>query len=339
MKNKIKIAISLLLAVSFLLFPGCNGNGNNNRDRDDETKSSATSKPAPSVTETEAASDEADITEKTPLHFAKDPLTLEISAPQSFVFNLNTNEFLYLTCEGEVLYPASTTKLLTIVYALTLVEPDEVATVGDELSLLGEHPSLAFISRGNRLTVEMLIEGMMLPSGNDAAYTLAAFAGRRLSDDPDNISAADAVALFMEGMNRYAAMIGVTGSNFTSPDGYFDEEHYSTVEDMALISAIAAKNEIIAKYARVQTDKVTYESGEWIEWTNTNKLIDPWSGYYSPYATGLKTGSLGDGNYCLVVTADIEGVQYVFGVFSEEQANARFADALIIIEALEDRIP
>lgn len=332
MKNKLKIIIASILAVCIFMLSACAGSGEAN-ETDKETKKRTTKKPTPTEETTEPLPTE---TTKEPLYFAKEPLELQLKAPQAFVYNVNTNEFLYLTGEGERIYPASTTKLLTIVYALTLLEPDEVETVGDELSLLGEHPSLALILEGHRLTVEMLIEGMLLPSGNDAAYTLAAAGGRKLAGDP-NMSGADAAKLFIAGMNDYAHALGMTGSNFTSPDGYFDENHYTTVEDMALISAIAVKNDIIAKYARKLTDKVTFESGQWIEWTNTNKLIDPYSGYYSPYATGLKTGSIDD-NYCLVASADIEGVTYVIGTFSETEPNARFQDALDVIKALEDRL-
>lgn len=331
MKNNIKKIMSFVLAAVMLTFAGCSGENGDTVETSEKPKTTKVTTAA--VTEPETEPEEET---RPPIYFAKDPLAISLKAPHAFVYDMNKKEFLYLSGEGEMIYPASTTKLLTIIYALTLVEPDEVVTIGDELSLLGEHPSLALISRGQRLTVEMLIEGMLLPSGNDAAYSLSAAAGRKLANDPD-LNGIDAARLFIAGMNEYARSIGMTGSNFTSPDGYFDENHYSTVEDMALISAMAAKNEIIAKYARKRTDKVTFASGEWIEWTNTNKLIDPSSGYYSPYATGLKTGSI-ENNYCLVASADIEGTQYVIGLFTETEPNARFADAILIINALEERI-
>lgn len=332
MKNKFKIAISLILCL--LILGGCTS------PREDGGSPSGTVSPettAPAKTDHDPAPTVTDEITEPPLVFAKDPLELELSAPQAFVYNLDKDEFLYLKGEGEHLYPASTTKLLTITYAMTLLSPDELITPGDELDLVGEFSTYAYVRPNHTLTAEMLIEGMLLPSGNDAAHVLAAAAGRKLSDDK-NISGADAVGLFVEGMNEYANTIGMDGSHFVSPDGYPNDDHYSTVEDMAQIAVIAAKNELITKYSRLLRDDVTYASGHINTWTNTNKLLDPNSGYYSPYVTGLKTGSAGEGNYSLIVSANIEGVTYVFGFFSEEKADTRFADALIVIRALEDRL-
>lgn len=329
MKNSFKIITSLILCL--LIFSGCTSP----RDGEESTRiDSGTEFSVKTEPDSSAVTDEAT---KAPLVFAKEPLEIELSAPQAFVYNLDTDEFLYLRGEGEPLSPASTTKLLTITYAMTLLSPDELITPGDELSLVGEFSTYAYVRPIHTLSAEMLIEGMLLPSGNDAAHVLAAAAGRKLTDDK-NISGVDAVGLFIDGMNEYAASIGMYGSHFVSPDGYPNDNHYSTVEDMALISVIAAKNELITKYSRLRKDDVTYASGHIITWTNTNKLIDPQSGYYSPYVTGLKTGSAGEGNYSLVVSANIEGVTYVFGFFSEAKADARFADALAVIRALEDRL-
>ena len=272
------------------------------------------------------------------LPIADETLDLDVKAPQCFVFDTQSGELIYMKGKGEKLYPASTTKLLTIMYALTVLDPEMLVTPGDELSLVGEFSTIAYVKPNHTLSVEMLIEGMLLPSGNDAAYVPACAAGRKLSDDPKGIPAVDAVALFIDGMNEYANSIGMTGSHFTCPDGYPDEDHYSTVEDMAIISAIAVKNSIIKKYARILVDNVVYASQHTNKWTNSNKLLDPSGEFYSPYATGLKTGSA-DNNYSFIASADIEGVTYIAGFFTEEHPNDRFVDALTVIKALEDRLP
>ncbi len=340
MKQRTTAFAAALLALALVLsgcgiigFGGGQGGGTTTAHEDAVTTPRVTEPPEtePLTTEPETTAD--------PIRFSKEPLTLELTAKQSFVYNVNTGEFLYLTGRGERIVPASTTKLLTIVYALTLIDdPSELVTPGDELSLVNEHSSLAYVRPNHTLTVEMLIEGMLLPSGNDAAYVLACAAGRKLSDDPKGIPAVDAVALFIDGMNEYANSIGMTGSHFTCPDGYPDEDHYSTVEDMAIISAIAVKNSIIKKYARILVDNVVYASQHTNKWTNSNKLLDPSGEFYSPYATGLKTGSA-DNNYSFIASADIEGVTYIAGFFTEEHPNDRFVDALTVIKALEDRLP
>ena len=337
MKNKLVFNIFAVTLSLVLILSGCES-----RIGGDDTSAASSGVPHTTAsTSQHTVKDTGEpVTETTetepPVNVSDSPLELDISAKQAFVYNLNKDEFLYLAGEGERLYPASTTKLLTITYALTLLSPDELITPGDELSLVGEFSTVAYVRPNHTLTTEMMIEGMLLPSGNDAAHALAAAAGRKLSSAPDGITGVEAVSLFVEGMNEYAVSIGMTGTHFISPDGYPNEDHYSTVEDMARIATIAAKNELIMKYSRLREANVTYESGHYMTWTNTNKLIHPDSGYYSPYVTGLKTGSAGDGNYSLIVTADIEGVTYVIGLFSEDQADTRFVDALAIIGILEE---
>lgn len=258
-----------------------------------------------------------------------------ISSEQAFVYDIASESFSYLKGEKNVIYPASTTKLLTIVYALTLLSPDELVTPGDEIELVKEGSSLAYVNSKHTLTVEMLIEGMLLPSGNDAAYALAAAAGRKLSSDT-GISGKEAVALFIDGLNAYARQMGLCGSNFESPDGYWEKSHYSTVEDIALVAAAAYKNEIIRKYCGMHSDDVVYASGQTNHWTNTNLMLDKNSKYYDSRVTGLKTGSLGRGNYSLICSVEFRnGSSYIVGIFSSATSNSRYDDMLTIINALD----
>ena len=346
MKNKfaikilLTVSLSLLCAVTVLSLSSCTGE-NDPRETDDRTPSASTGAvtrppaddviPRPDDTEDETQPPETDV-----LPFAEDILDLEVEAGQCFVFDTQSGEIIYMKGKGEKLYPASTTKLITIMYALTILDPEYLVTPGDELSLVGEFSTIAYIKQNHTLSVEMLIEGMLLPSGNDAAYVLAAAAGRMMSGK-DDISGVDAVNTFVGGLNTYAVSLGMKNTHFTSPDGYYDDDHYTTVEDMAIVASLAIHNPIIMKYARVAKDNVTYASGHINTWTNTNRLIQKGDEYYSPYVTGLKTGSVGEGNYSLVVSADINGRTYTFGVFSEQQINTRFVDAHRIIDVLLER--
>lgn len=259
------------------------------------------------------------------------PYTFSVSAPQAFVYDATSNEILWIKGASRVVYPASTTKLLTALYTLTVLSPDEVVTVGDEVALIDPASSRAFISPGQALTVEMLIEGMMLPSGNDAAYALAAAAGRRIGGA--SLNAMDAVDAFLDGMNAYALTLGLCGTQFTTPDGLAAEQHYTTLEDILLIAKAATEQPLIMKYAALHEDDVTYHSGETITWTNTNALLDPDSPYYRPAVTGLKTGSL-TGNYCLLCSYEQDGSTYIIGIFGAPTKTARFADACAIIDTL-----
>jgi D-alanyl-D-alanine carboxypeptidase (penicillin-binding protein 5/6) len=262
-------------------------------------------------------------------------MRVTIRSPQGFVYSVSDDTVIFTKGENKVVYPASTTKLLTAIYSLSVLSKNEIITPSDELELVGEGSSIAYINEGHKISVEMLIECMLLPSGNDAAYVLAAAAGRRIAND-QSISGKRAVEIFVNGMNEYARSIGLCGTNFTCPDGYADETHYTTTEDMVIISRLAFENDLIVKYASLYKDDVIYASGHTNTWYNTNKLLDPDSIYYSPYVIGLKTGSL-DEEYCLVFAFRFEdGREYVAGVFGHDEKNTRYEDALEIIKALED---
>jgi len=264
---------------------------------------------------------------------SKNLLNVDIESSQAFVYDLQNGKFVFIKGENEILYPASTTKLLTIIFALTVLELDALVTPTDELDLVMPDSSIAYIKKNHILTVEMLIEGMLLPSGNDAAYVLAAAAGKVISGDK-TISGKEAVDVFINGMNNYGQKIGLCGSNFITPDGYYNQDHYSTVEDMAIISLLAYNNDLIMKYAGVQKDSVVYASGHTNTWENTNLMLDGDSEFYSPYVTGLKTGSAGKGNYCFICTFEKESQKYIAGVFSSESNDTRFSDMLKIVDLL-----
>ena len=258
----------------------------------------------------------------------------KIQSPQGFVYDLQENKIVFTKGEKNVVYPGSTSKLLTILFALSVLSEETVITAGDELSFVKEGSSLAYIKKGHRLTVEMLVEAMLLPSGNDAAYVLAAATGYALK--PDSLSAAEAITVFIQGANVYAKEIGLCGTVLTSPDGYAGEENYSTTEDMAILAKKALEHEVVCKYASMYQDSVTYESGHKNTWTNTNLLLNPQSKYYSSCVTGLKTGSI-QGEYSLLFSFRLDdGREYIAGVFGADGKYERFEDARRIISFFEE---
>ena len=259
------------------------------------------------------------------------PIELSLRSEQAFIYDCNSCSILYTKGGDRVVYPASTSKMISILCAMQYLDPDEIIMVGDEQSLVDAQSSRAYISRGQRLRVEQLVEGMLLPSGNDAAYTLAAAAGRRIGGEA--LSSEEAVQTFMKAVNEYGKTLGLVGTHFTVPDGLASEEHYTTVEDILLIARAAMAEPLIARYAAMAKDHVVYESGESIDWVNTNQLIQPDSAYYSPYVTGLKTGSL-TRNYCLIFTADRDGKSYIVGLFGGKEKNDRYEDAVKILDTL-----
>ncbi len=290
----------------------------------------------PSILDTRADASLHDEDSKYAIAYADSITALEVSSPQAFVYDVSNDTIIFTKGESKVVYPGSTTKLLTALYALSVLPEDAVVTPGNELNLVKEGSSVAYIKKHHKLTVSMLVEAMMIPSGNDAAYVLAAAAGRVIADDEslDGVRAAD---VFMGGLNKYAKSIGLCGTYFTVPDGYAGKDHYTTTEDMAIIARLAYKNDLITECASKHVSDVVYASGHTNTWINTNKLIDPESPYYSRYAKGLKTGSIDD-EYSLVFSFEFDdGREYIAGVFGAETKTARFEDALEIISALESK--
>ncbi len=261
------------------------------------------------------------------------PIHIEVSAPQAFVYDVSAGEMLWQKGSERVVYPASITKLWSILTALQYLDGADIITVGEEVALIDEDSSLAYVSRGQQLTVEMLVEGMLLPSGNDAAYALAAAVGRVLvpwESDPQAL-----VDAFVDEMNRYARSCDLCGTTFTTPDGLAGREHYTTIEDMVLIGRMALAEPLIAKYAAVAEDAVVYESGERITWRNTNRLLQPESDFYREGVIGLKTGSL-EHNYCVTIAYQTGDRTYLAGVLGAWDGERRFADACAIVDAIED---
>ena len=207
---------------------------------------------------------------------------------------------------------------------------------GDELSLVKPGSSIAYISRGHSLTVEMLIEAMLLPSGNDAAFVLAAAAGREIAGDP-NLSGTAAVEVFNQEMNREALRLGLMGTHFSNPDGYHAEDHYSCPRDVALIAALALKDPVISRYIGLQQDSVVFASGQHITWYNTNRLLNPDSPYYSPEAIGMKTGSTREAGNCLLAAFQRDGRKIVIGIFGSENKTDRYTDAMALLDAVTVR--
>ena len=265
------------------------------------------------------------------------PIDEKASAPktdaeQFFVYDVSAGTFLLLEGAQQVIYPASTQKLLTILYARTILEDSETVVPGKELSLLGKNSSVAYIKTYHRLTVEQLIEGMLIPSGNDAALVLAAAAGKKLDGTISN--GIEAVSVFVRGMNEYAKELGLVGSEFTDPSGY-DNEQYSTLEDMAILALHAHNDPLIMKYACRSEEEIVYQSGHVNHWENTNLCLDKESEYYLPEATGLKTGTLNNRYYNLVISYQVDEKEYIAGFFGEHHSVDRFEDAGRVLEWLK----
>lgn len=259
------------------------------------------------------------------------PADRTLTARKAFVYDCVSDSFAFLHgSETDQVYPASITKLFALHVALLYLDPDQTVTAGDALDLVGELASVAEIQKGDVLTVEMLVQGTLMPSGCDATYILAAETGRHLSAD-STLPAAQAVELFVEEMNRQAQLNGMTGSHFVTPDGNHDENHYTCLADIVTIAKLVMANETMMQFTHISNATVTFESGRNQTWENTNLLLTPVSPYYCPYAIGLKTGRTNAAGSCLLSVFEIEGSRCIIGVFDCPQREDRFDDALQLL--------
>lgn len=265
------------------------------------------------------------------------PAEPTVSAERAFLYDADTDRLIW--SKGELdsrLYPASLTKLWTVLVALNYVSPDTRVTVGDEVSLIAADSSKAGITKGMRVDVEDLIYAMLLPSGNDAAYALAAACGRAIVGQ-DDLSGRRAVDIFVERMNEHAMQEGMTDSHFTNPDGYHDADHYTTSADMIKIVKMSLESELIVDICSTASIDVSVEDGTTLSLKNSNLLVNENSKYYLPEAIGLKTGHTKRAGYCLVAAAKFDGRTVVAAVFGGENVYSRFDDAITLFDAIRDQ--
>ncbi len=262
-----------------------------------------------------------------------------LESPYVFVYNSGT-ETMYYTSGGEDtrIAPASLTKMLTALVALEVLKADQVITVGEEVSLIAPNSSVAYISKGQKLRVDMLVEGLLLQSGNDTAYTLAVAAGRELANNP-KLSAKGALRRFMEYMNHRAMEMGLSGTHYENPDGIDGEDHYTCLNDLVTVSVLAMENPVIRKYVAKATEFVTYESGQTITWSNTNELLHKDSKYYCADAVGLKTGTTDKAGNCLISAFPKDGGYLFIGVLGGESYYGRYKDTLQLYSLYKDYKP
>ncbi len=202
----------------------------------------------------------------------------KISAGAAIVLDTQSGRVLYEKNAYSRRSIASTTKIMTAIVALENGYDDEDVLISKRAAAIGG--STVNLKEGKTYKLKDLMYAMMLRSGNDAAIAIAEHIG-------------GSVELFAEMMNRKAAEIGATNTNFVTPHGLDDPQHYSTPYDLALITQYALKNE---KFCQIVGTKNSVFNGNNI--TNTNEMLSLYPG-----ADGVKTGYTGQAGRCLVTSA------------------------------------
>lgn len=230
-----------------------------------------------------------------------------------------TGKIIYAKNAYEKMYPASTTKLMTAILTLENCKLTDTAIVShNAIYSIPVGYSHASLKEDEELTIEQLLNVLLIPSANDAAIVLA-----------EHISGS--VEEFSKLMNEKAKSLGCLNTNFVNPNGIQNKNHYSTAYDLALIGKYALKFPDIKRIAMVKqytlptTNK--YDKTDRI-FNATNGLIndDVLNKNYYEYATGLKTGYTDASGYCIVSTAKKDDKELIAVILNSDSISKRYSD-------------
>ena len=213
-----------------------------------------------------------------------------VSAKSAILIDLEENEILFEKNARERLPMASTTKIMTALVVCDIIELDTVVAIPP--SAVGVEGSSVYLKAGELMSIKDLLTALLLESANDAAEALA-------------IVCAGSVKEFAKRCNEKAQELGLKNSNFTNPHGLFDENHYTTAYDLAIISAHALKNPQIREIVSTKSAKIPLDVSDENPFgkgvrilKNHNKMLSTYEG-----AIGMKTGFTKKSGRCLVSAA------------------------------------
>ena len=247
----------------------------------------------------------------------------DLSCSSAILIEYESGRVLYEKNADTRCYPASTTKMLTVFLALLMGDPEQSCYVSNEAMMIPDDSSRIGLVPGEVVTLKDLEYATMVVSGNDGANVIA-----------ENI--AGSIPGFVDLMNRAASAFGCTGTHFSNPHGYHDEDHYSTARDMAVIARTAMQNSTFRLIANTKSYTMPADntSGE-RNLNNTNRLINRSeaheSSFYS-YANGIKTGQHSAAGYCLAASAVKNGVHLISVVFNASSDANRYRVTIRLFE-------
>lgn len=231
----------------------------------------------------------------------------ELSARQALLVDLDSG-YVYLSQGAdERAYPASLTKIMTVLIALEAVDRGEInlkdeVTAGDDcMSGLDAESSSAGIVPGEIMTLENYLYCAMISSANEACNVIASYV-------------AGSIDAFVAQMNQRAQELGCTGTHFVNPHGMPDDDHYTTANDLRRITEEALQHELFFAMSNTLTKTIpATNKADTRTLQNTNGLINPdsivYPGYLYEGAAGIKTGHTNAAGYCLISTAERSGIR------------------------------
>lgn len=232
-------------------------------------------------------------------------------AKGAIIIENTTNKILYEKDKDTQLAPASMTKIMTMLLIMEALDNGQIklsdmVPVSKNSSAMGG--SSIFLQEGMEISVESLLKGIAIASGNDAAVAMAEYIGGTQEN-------------FVDMMNEKVEKLGLKNTHFVNVHGLDAEDHYSSAYDMSQMARELLKHEDILKFTSVYEEYMDKPDGTKIWLVNTNKLVRFYNG-----VDGLKTGFTDKAGYCLTATAMKNGVRYITVTMGEDTTEHRSAD-------------
>ncbi|MGN0371290.1 MAG: D-alanyl-D-alanine carboxypeptidase family protein [Enterocloster sp.] len=243
------------------------------------------------------------------------------------LFDLSGREVLYSKNAFEKLYPASITKVMTALIAIKYGNLSDSVTVTEDAVITEAGATLCGINPGDTLTLEQLLYGLLLPSGNDAGAAIA-------------VHMAGSTEAFADMMNEEAAGLGATGTHFVNPHGLNDAEHYTTAYDLYLIFNEALKYPVFRQITgstaytanyRNRTGETVSKTWKGGNWFMTGEQETP----EGLTVFGGKTGTTKAAGYCLIMASkDDSDREYISVVLKADSRQGLYDNMTNIISKI-----
>ena len=252
-----------------------------------------------------------------PLVKAEETEDLAPNAKSAIMIEASTGEILFQKNKDEKLAPASMTKMMSMLLIMEEIENgnlkwNEMITTSEKASSMGG--SQIFLKVGEKMTVEDLLKGVAIASGNDAVVALA----ERVSGSEEQ---------FVKRMNIRAKDLGLKNTNFINATGLTADNHYSSAYDMSLIAKELIKHEKILEFTSTYEDYLRKDTKSPFWLVNTNRLVR-----FKEGVDGLKTGFTDEAGYCLTATMKKDNMRLITVVMKEENTSKRSADTTKMLD-------
>ena len=233
------------------------------------------------------------------------------------LIDANTGEVLFSKNMRVRMYPASTTKIMTLLLALESGIPMETSVViPQQASQIESGSTIIPVYPGDEMTFQDLLFGMMLQSGNDGANAVAVLVSGTLDG-------------FVDRMNRKAEELGCADTHFMNAHGLPDPEHYTTARDLAVITQYAMQNDmfrrIVSTFSYTMAIRRNNETMAH-RITSTDLMINEGSSYYYQYCVGVKTGTTSAAGNCFVGACERDGMRMVSVTLKCSEAAQKWRD-------------